>query len=381
MEIRLFKPSIGKEELENIKDTFDTAWMGLGPKVSEFEREWTKYIGSATSVAVNSGTAALHLALAAFGFKPGAKVLVTGLTFVASATCILYNRLDPVFVDVDYETLSMSLTDMERKVTKDCVAIIVVHFAGHPAPMDKIMDFARTYKLKVIEDCAHCAGGEYLGKKLGTWSDIGCFSFEEKKAMTTGDGGMIVSHDPDLIEPLRARRWVGIDKDTWKRVAGYTKTGGADPRHWYYEVADLGYKYNMNDLAAAIGLAQLKKLDQMNCNKARLIGAYLEGIRELACVQPLLPYNLEKSSYWIFGIRCPDRDKFILHLKRSNIATGVHYLPLQQHPLFSQYHYDTPIIDEVWPSILTLPLFADMTMIELNYVVESLKQCAQNDMV
>ena len=378
MEVRLFKPSIGQEEINNITEVFGNAWIGLGPKVSEFETEWTKYIDSATSVAVNSGTAALHLALSAFRFKPGSKVLVTGLTFVASATCILYNRLEPVFVDVDRETLSMSLTDMERKVTEDCVAIMVVHFAGHPAPMDKIMDFARTHKLKVIEDCAHCAGGEYLGKKLGTWSDIGCFSFEEKKAMTTGDGGMIVSNDPDLIEPLRASRWVGIDRDTWKRAAGYTKKGSDDPLHWYYEVAILGYKYNMNDLAASIGLAQLKKLDQMNRKKENLISGYLDGIAKLDNVQPLLPYRLQNSSYWIFGIRCPDRDKLILHLKRDGIATGVHYMPLQEHPLFSNYGCDTPVIDEIWRSILTLPLFADMTMIELNYVIESLRRFTRN---
>jgi perosamine synthetase len=206
MQIRLFKPSVGQEELESIKEVFDRAWLGLGPKVAEFESEWTKYIGSAASIGVNSGTAALHLALTAFGFKPGSKVLVTGLTFVASATCILYNRLVPVFVDVDPETLSISLEDLERKYTKDCVAIIVVHFGGFPAPMDKVMEFARLHSLKVIEDCAHCAGGEYGGKKLGTWADIGCFSFEEKKSMTTGDGGMIVSDDLNLIEPLRAYR-------------------------------------------------------------------------------------------------------------------------------------------------------------------------------
>ena len=190
MEIRLFKPSVGQEELDNIKDVFNRAWLGLGPLVSEFEKEWTAYIGSASSIGVNSGTAALHLAVGAFGFKPGSKVLVTALTFVASATCILYNQLEPVFVDIDADTLSMSLEDMERKLTPDCVAIVVVHLGGHPARMDEIMDFARLHNLKVIEDCAHCAGGEYNGRKLGMIGDIGCFSFEEKKCMTTGDGGI-----------------------------------------------------------------------------------------------------------------------------------------------------------------------------------------------
>jgi perosamine synthetase len=372
MQIRLFKPSVGQEELESIKDVFDRAWLGLGPKVAEFESEWTKYIGSAASIGVNSGTAALHLALTAFGFKPGSKVLVTGLTFVASATCILYNRLVPVFVDVDPETLSISLEDLERKHTKDCVAIIVVHFGGLPAPMDKVMEFARLHGLKVIEDCAHCAGGEYGGKKLGTWADIGCFSFEEKKSMTTGDGGMIVSDDLDLIEPLRAYRWVGIDKDTWKRQANYTKTALDDPSHWYYEVAVLGYKYNMNDLMAAIGLVQLKKLDAMNEKRCRAIRRYLDRIGGLRTIKPLFPYILDGSSYWIFGVRHANRDQLILYLKRNGVATSVHYMPLQNHPLFKPYASNTPVIDDVWSTMITLPLFADISDIEVDYVVETL---------
>ncbi len=376
MQIRLFKPSVGQEELDNIRGVFDRAWLGLGPLVSEFENEWTRYIGSAASVGVNSATAALHLAVAAFGFKPGAKVLVTAMTFVASATCILYNQLEPVFVDIDPETLSMSLEDLERKATKDCVAIVVVHFGGHPAPMERITEFAKSHNLKIIEDCAHCAGGEYRGRKLGTWSDIGCFSFEEKKSMTTGDGGMICSNDPQLIEPLRAMRWIGIDKDTWKREAKYTRTALDDPRHWHYEVAVLGYKYNMNDLMAAIGLAQLKKLDRMNQRRRELIRRYLDGILDLKHISPLLPYSLEGSSYWLFGVRYHDRDRLILYLKRHGIATGVHYMPVPMHPLFSEYRNDTPVVDEVWPTMITLPLFVDMANEEVDYVVNALHNFA-----
>ena len=374
MEIRLFKPSVGQEELDNIKDVFNRAWLGLGPLVSEFEKEWTAYIGSASSIGVNSGTAALHLAVGAFGFKPGSKVLVTALTFVASATCILYNQLEPVFVDIDADTLSMSLEDMERKLTPDCVAIVVVHLGGHPARMDEIMDFARLHNLKVIEDCAHCAGGEYNGRKLGMIGDIGCFSFEEKKCMTTGDGGMICSKDADLIEPLRAKRWVGIDKDTWKRESRYTKEGLDDPLHWYYEVATLGYKYNMNDLMAALGLAQLRKLDYMNQRRSEIIQHYLNGIKELTNFKPLLPYQFERSSYWLFGVRCLNRDRFILHMKQHGIATGVHFMPLPLHPLFEPFKSQTPVIDQVWPTMVTLPLFVDMTDEQINYVISNLRE-------
>ncbi len=378
MEIRLFKPTVGAEELANIQEVFQRAWLGLGPLVTQFEREWSEYIGCAMSVGVNSCTAALHLALTAFNFRPGAKVLVPAITFVSTATAVLYNRLEPVFVDVDPETLSISLDDLERKITPDCVAVIPVHLGGHPAPMEKLMEIARHRGLAVIEDCAHCPGGDYRGKKLGTWGDIGCFSFEEKKCMTTGDGGMICSDRVDLLEPLRAYRWIGIDKDTWKRSAGYTDAEALSARHWYYEVAVLGYKYNMNDLMAAIGLAQLKKLDRMNDRRRVLISRYLAGIKDCRHLQPLYPYELESSCYWIFGVRCARRDELIVHLKRRGIATGVHFLPLPLHPLFKGYVANTPVALEIWQTMLTLPLFPDLTEAEVDYVVERLLDFEQN---
>jgi perosamine synthetase len=374
MEVRLFKPCVGEEELANIRSVFERSWLGLGPLVSQFEKEWSEYIGVASSVGVNSGTAALHLALTAYHFRRGAKVLVPAMTFVSTAIAVLYNQLEPVFVDVDHSTLSTSFDDLERKVNKDCVAVIPVHLGGHPVAMERLMDFAKTHRLAVIEDCAHCAGGIYRGKRLGTWGDIGCFSFEEKKCMTTGDGGMLSSNDKDLIEPLRAYRWVGIDKDTWKRAAGYTSQEDVGARHWYYEVAVLGYKYNMNDLMAAIGLAQLKKLDWMNERRRRAIKRYLHGIRDCQQIQPLLPYQLEDSAYWIFGVRCDKRDDLIIHLKQRGIATGVHFLPLPLHPLFREYSDAIPIAKEVWEKIVTLPLFPELKDEEIDYVVEALRQ-------
>jgi perosamine synthetase len=239
--------------------------------------------------------------------------------------------------------------------------------------MDRLLEIARRRGLAVIEDCAHCAGGSYKGRKLGTWGDIGCFSFEEKKGMTTGDGGMISSLRPELIEPLRAHRWIGIDKDTWKRSAGYTDPS-RDVRHWYYEVSVLGYKYNMNDLMACIGLVQLGKLDRMNQRRRQLIQRYLDGVRGCRRLAPLFPYELEDSAYWIFGVRCRQRDELILSLKQKGVATGVHYMPVPHHPLFRTYSASTPVADEVWQDILTLPLFADMRDEEVDYVVEGLRE-------
>jgi len=374
MKVRLFKPSVGEDELENIKDVFERAWMGLGPLVGEFEKEWSDYIGAKTSVGVNSCTAALHLALTAFGFPPGKKVLVPSITFAATATAALYNRLEPKFVDVDPETLSMSMEDLERKIDDDCVAVIPVHYGGHPVPMDRLLEIAKSKNLAVIEDSAHSAGGVYKGKKLGTWGDIGCFSFEEKKCMTTGDGGMMSSDKPDLIEPLRAHRWVGIDKDTWKRSANYTDATAIDTRHWYYEISVLGYKYNMNDLMAAIGLAQLKKLDHMNQRRRELIQRYLDGITDCQQIMPIFPYQLEDSSYWLFGVRCERRDELIAFLKQREIATSVHYVPVPLMPLFKDYSDDIPVTLKVWPTMVTLPLFADLSNAEVDYVVEALQE-------
>jgi perosamine synthetase len=373
LQVRLFKPCVGEEELANIRSVFERGWLGLGPLVEQFEKEWSEYLGATASVGVNSATAALHLAVTAMRVPAGSKVLVPAITFVSTATAALYNQLVPVFVDVDEDTLSISLEDLERKVTSDCAIVMPVHMGGHPVPMDDLNQIAKRHKLAVIEDCAHCAGGVYKGKKLGTWGDIGCFSFEEKKCMTTGDGGMISSNRPELIEPLRAYRWVGIDKDTWKRSAKYTSADEMDARHWYYEVNVLGYKYNMNDLMAAIGLAQLRKLDQMNERRRQIIRRYLDGIASCERIRPLFPYKLVENAYWIFGVRCGERDRLILHLKRKGIATGVHYMPLTMHPLFRKYASKVPVAERVWETIITLPLFPDLTDGEVDYVVEALQ--------
>ncbi|MFX0132344.1 MAG: DegT/DnrJ/EryC1/StrS family aminotransferase [Candidatus Hodarchaeota archaeon] len=374
MKIRLFKPSVGKEELDNIKDAFERSWIGLGPKVAEFEKEWCKFIGCKAAIGLNSATAALHLSLAAYNFPEGKKVLVPAITFASTAFAPLYNRLEPVFVDVDEETISISLEDLEKKFSKDCVAVMPVHFGGQPVEMDKLMGFAKEKGLVVIEDCAHCAGGEYKGKKLGTWGNIGCFSFEEKKLMTTGDGGMMCSDDVELISRIKPARWVGIDKDTWKRVKGYTDSKSLDAMHWYYEIAVLGYKYNMNDLSASIGLAQLKKLDHMNKKRSNCIKRYMKGIENLKNIFPLLPYDPDKYFYWLLGVKCEKRDDLIIHLKSKGIATGMHYMPLMLHPLFKPYDNGCLVSKRIWQKFITLPLHADLTDEEVDYVVAALQE-------
>lgn len=370
--IRLFKPYVGEEELENIKDVFQRQWLGLGPLVSEFEDKWTKKFGTADSVALNSCTAALHLALNAYQFKEGSEVLVPAITFVSSAHAILYNRLTPVFVDIDPKTLTICTDDLQKKITPKSVAILPVHMGGHPCNMIEIMKIAKDSDLKVIEDCAHNAAGKYNNKFIGTIGDIGCFSFEEKKNMTTGDGGMISSHDGDLIKEIKKIRWCGIDRDTWKRVK-FQDPSDENPMHWYYEVPKLGYKYNMNDLAAAIGLAQLEKLDYMNEYRASLIQKYIDGIKNINNIDIGIPYELNESSYWLFLVRVKNRNHFINHMKSKGISTGVHFMPLNLHPLYEKYNNDLPNSMKIWEELVTLPLYVGMTDDEINEVIDAVK--------
>lgn len=373
MNIRLFKPSLGKEELNAINDAFERSWVGLGPKVNEFEEAWKNFIGCQSAVAVNSATAALHLSLRIFNFPKSKKVLVPTMTFSATASAVLYNDLIPVFVDSDYSTLGISLEDLDRKYDKDCVAVIPVHYCGHPVPMEKLIPWAKERNLIVIEDCAHTSGSMYNGKPLGTWGDIGCFSFEEKKLMTTGDGGMMVTNQPLLFKDVKAMRWVGIDKDNWKSAQAYTELN-KDAYHWFYELKVLGWKYNMNDLAASIGLAQLKKLPMMNKRRSEIIRMYLNGLTDLSTILPLLPYEPEKYVYQMFGIRTKFKEELILYLKSHGIATGCHYTPLTMQPLFKQFASPCPIAEAEYQKIITLPLHADLTNEEVNYIISHLKK-------
>jgi perosamine synthetase len=374
MNIRLFQPFLGQEELDAVKSSFDRAWIGLGPKVTEFEEAWERHLGCNEAIALNSATAALHLALAVFRFPAGKKVLVPSLTFSATASAVLYNQLIPVFVDSDPVTLGIDMDDLNAKYDGDCVAIIPVHYAGHPVPMEQLVPWARERNLKIIEDCAHTTGSLYMGTPLGLWGDIGCFSFEEKKLMTTGDGGMICSNDVDLLADVRAMRWVGIDKDNWKKAQTYTQAD-KDALHWYYELNILGYKYNMNDLAASIGLEQLKKLSVMNCIRSELIKHYLDGISSIFEVFPLVPYAPDKYVYQMFGIRVRNKNTTILHLKSKGIATGSHYTPLSAQPLFSKWGANCPYIEKEIHNCITLPLHARLRHEEVDFILKAIREC------
>lgn len=359
-----------------VQEVFEHSWVGLGPKVAKFEKAWENHLGCSEAIALNSATAALHLALAVFNFPPGKKVLVPALTFSSTASAVLYNQLEPIFVDSDPETLCMDFKDLCLKYDKDCVAVIPVHYSGHPVEMEKLVPWAREKGLRIIEDCAHTTGSNYKGTMLGRWGDISCFSFEEKKLMTTGDGGMMCANDPDILKNVRAMRWVGIDKDNWKTAQKYT-SHDRSVRHWFYEINRLGYKYNMNDLAAAIGLIQLEKLPNMNQKRAGLIALYVQELSLIPEVELLVPYDYKSHIYQIFGIRLDRRDELMLHLKEKEIATGCHYTPLSIQPLFEKWGGNCPYIEKEHERFITLPLHVGLSTDDVIYISKSIKDFFQ----
>jgi perosamine synthetase len=375
--IRLFQPSLGTKELSSVKKVFQKSWIGYGTEVQKFEKEWCKHFRVKHSIAVNSCTAALHLSLLCNNFKKGKKVLVPAITFSATAAAVLYCGLIPVFVDINKNDLNMNVDDLKKKFTRDCVAIMPVHFGGHPCEMDKIMHFANQKKLVVIEDCAETCGGYYKGKMIGTWGHFGCYSFEEKKMMTTGDGGMIVTNNKSMAKKLKSLSFHGWDKDPLLR---HKQRFLNNPKklknnlHWYYEIKHLGYKYNMNDLEASIGRVQLKKLSFLNNSRIKFLRKYLSNLKKCKDLIPTFPYNLDKSSYWMFSIRSKNRDNLITYLKKNNISTSVHLMPLPLHPLYKKFKSKIPTALKVWKELITLPLHPHLKDKEINYINRKLRE-------
>ena len=372
--IRLFKPSFGNEEVEAIKKIFKKSWIGYGPEVKKFENSWSKYIGIKYSVGVTSCSAALHIALASKNFKKKKKVLVPAMTFTATAAAALYCGLEPVFVDINEYDLNINFEDLKKKYSKDCVAVIPVHVGGHPCEMEKIVPWAKRRKLLVIEDCAHTTGGIYRGKTLGTWGDISCFSFEEKKMLTTGDGGMVCTNNKSLAVKFRNLSFHGWNRDPWSRHKKSLSKKNLKEKHWYYQIKELGFKYNMNDLMAAIGLAQLKKLNSFNFKRNIGIQKYLKGIKNCKNIKPYFVKQHKRIAYWMFAVRLKKRDQLITFLKKKGIATSVYWIPVPMHPLYKKYKSKIPVTKRVWKELVTLPLFSDIKLKELNYVINSVKE-------
>lgn len=365
--IPLFKPSIGEEELESIRKSFQTGWIGYGPRIKEFEEKFADYVNVKYAVGLNSATAALHLALKVLDIKKGDEVIVPSLTFVSSAHAVLYVGATPVFADVKKDTLCIDVEDIKKKITKKTKAIIPVHYSGHPCDMDKIKELAEEHNIKVIEDAAQATGAEYKNKKIGGISDITCFSFEAKKNLTTGEGGMLTTNNKESAKRAIILRWGGIDEDTFSRIKKKKYS-------WYYEVVDLGYKYHMNDIQAAIGIVQLKKLDEMNEKRRKLVKKYNDEFSKINWIEYPIEKKYVKSALWNYVIKVENRDKFIEYLTKKEISTGVHYMPVHLHPYYkNKFKADVPVTEKIWKKLVTLPLFPDLSDKEQKKVINAVK--------
>lgn len=375
MHVPLFRPQLGKEELKNLREVFKSAWVGAGPKTQELEQQFAGFIGARFAVGVTSCTAALHIALQALGVKKGDEVIIPAITVVSTPYAALYNGATPVFVDIEEDTLCMDPKDFARKITKKTKAVIPVHLGGHVCDMDAIMRIARRRKLFVVEDCANALGARYKGKRVGTFGDINCFSFEAKKNMTTGDGGMLTTDNRAYAEKLKALRWYGSSSDTWKRFAGKQKYS------WHYDVTELGWKYNMTDILAAIGLAQLGKLPGMLAKKDRLRARYKRELRGISWLQPARDSAYTKSGWWLYVVRIRNalRNQFIEYMSEQGITTSVHFPPVYQHSYFKKIGIKAhcPTAERVGEEIVSLPLFASMSDREFNYVIKTIKRFAK----
>lgn len=377
-------PVIEEEEIREVVDVLKSGWVTTGPKVKLFEGEFAQYIGCKHAIAVNSCTAALHLALEAIGIGEGDEIITSPMTFAATSEVIRYFKARPIFVDIDSTTMNLDVERLEHTVRERCEfgnekrlkAIIPVHYAGYPCDMDAIMALASRYGLKIIEDAAHAFPTSYKGKRIGTLGDITCFSFYATKNITTGEGGMITTENEEYAERMRIMSLHGISKDAWKR---YTAEGS-----WYYEIVAPGYKYNLTDIAAGLGVAQLRKAEAFLKRRVQIAGRYHQAFQELEELDlPLAVDGKEGTthSWHLYVIRLSlerlqiDRNRFIDELRRKGIGTSVHFIPLHIHPYYREtygYHPDDfPIAYDTYQRILSLPIYARMTDDDVERVIES----------
>lgn len=379
MEVPFHRAAITQDEIEAAIAVLRSGWLTTGPKALEFEREFSNYVGSKHAVSVNSCTAALQLALDAIGLKSGDEVLVPTYTFTATGEVVTYYGARPVLCDSVSGGFNVDAAGLERRITQKTRAIIAVHIAGDPCDLDAVHRIADPRKLHVIEDAAHALPARYRGRRVGSISEMTAFSFYATKTITTGEGGMLTTENDDYAARARVMRLHGISGDAWKR---YAKEGS-----WYYEVVAPGYKMNLPDIAAAIGLAQLSKADQLWKKRTAIASRYLEAFADLEELE-MPPISTNASHAWhLFILRIrPEklaitRNEFIEQLKGFGIGTSVHFIPLHLHPFYARtYGYrsgDFPNAEDSFRRCMSLPLFPGMTDADVEHVVSAVRSTVE----
>ncbi len=368
-------PEIGEAEISSVEETLRSGWLTTGPKVKAFERQFAEFVGARHAVAVNSCTAALHLALDAIGLKEGEEVLVPTVTFAATAEVAFYFKAKPVLVDCCPETLNIDVNRIEQKITKRTRAIMPVHFAGQPCDMDQIQEIAKRYGLAVIEDAAHSLPAWYKERMIGALSDMTCFSFYATKTITTGEGGMITTDNDEFAERMRMMSLHGISKDAWKR---YTAEGS-----WRYDILFPGYKYNLTDIAAALGIEQLKKCMAFQERRNQIAAAFNEAFADMPAIKRPTVHSDRQHAWHLYVIQLDlerltiDRDRFIEELKARNIGTSVHFIPLHLHPFYRESlrvdARDYPCATQAFERIISLPLYTRMSQQDVQDVIDAVR--------
>lgn len=361
------RQSVDEEDIQAVVDVLHSDYLTTGPKIAEFEQKVADYVGAKYAVAVNSGTAALHIACLAAGISQGDEVVTTPITFAASANCVLYCGGRPVFADIDADTYNISPQEMEKKITNRTKAIIPVHYTGQPCDMDAIMKIAQEHKLCVIEDAAHALGAVYQGKRIGSIADMTCFSFHPVKPITTGEGGMVVTNDELLYKRLRLFRSHGITRD--EEIL--TANDGA----WYYQQLELGYNYRITDISCALGSSQMNKLNIFLKRRKEIADRYDEAFKSIKGIK--LPYQKQgcKSGWHLYMIQVMNkgRKEIFDQLRMAGIGVNVHYIPVYKHPYYQKHGYMDcccPNAEAFYERAISLPIYPALTEKQQQYVID-----------
>jgi dTDP-4-amino-4,6-dideoxygalactose transaminase len=367
-------PCIGEEEIREVVDTLRSDWITTGPKTKRFEQQFARYLGAPEALALNSCTAGLHTALATLGIGPGAEVITTPMTFTASVNVIEHVGARPVLVDVEPDTLNLDPVLVEAAITPRTRAILPVHYAGHPVDLDAIDELARAHGLVVLEDAAHALPARYKGRRIGRGPNPTAFSFYATKNLTTGEGGMLTG-DPEFLARARVLSLHGMSRDAWRR---YDKGGS-----WRYDVLVPGFKYNMTDIQAALGLWQLRKLEQFQQRRREIVGRYSQSFADIDALEVPVARPEVEHAWHLYVLRLrPEalrigRDEFLEELARRNIGASVHFIPIHLHPYYrDKYGYAPDAFPEAYTNferILSLPLNPRLTDPDVTDVIEAVR--------